>query len=108
MAQLNRLFRSISLGTDGSGLAFWCPGCEEMHQIPTAGPKAWKFNGDLERPTFSPSVLITCKWSKQNETGETMKDQCCHFFIEDGQFRFLNDCTHKLAGVTMPMADLPS
>lgn len=27
----------------------------------------------------------------------------CHSFITDGQIQFLNDCTHPLAGQTVPL-----
>lgn len=33
---------------------FWCPGCDTAH-----GPNdTWQFNGDVNKPTLSPSVLV--------------------------------------------------
>lgn len=58
----------------------------------------------MERPTFSPSILVTLRWS---ENDNTMKDDVCHSFVRDGQIQFLGDCTHKLANQTVPIADWP-
>jgi hypothetical protein len=30
----------------------------------------------------------------------------CHIFVRDGKIQFLNDCTHELAGKTVPMEPL--
>ncbi len=32
------------------------------------------------------------------------KDEVCHSFVTDGQIQFLGDCTHKLAGQTVPLS----
>jgi hypothetical protein len=109
MGQVSRVMRR------GEGRYFhWCPGCEEMHPL----PDGWTFNGDLERPTFSPSfaqggmqtVQVDGKW-----TGEWVRDgegkpvpRVCHYFVEEGRLRFLDDCTHPLAGKTIDMPDLPA
>lgn len=105
------------LKKSGANLAFMCPGCKEVHSI---GP-GWTFNGDFESPTFSPSVLVRSGhyaphgnghrcWCDHNrervEAGEDpsiFKCQTCHSFIRDGYIQFLGDCTHELAGQTVPM-----
>lgn len=74
-------------------LAFWCPGCEEVHMPRVAGVDPWTWNGDRDRPTLSPSILVT--------DGEGNR---CHSYLESGRLRFLSDCTHALAG---QMVDLP-
>lgn len=82
------------------GYRFDCPGCGEPHQVPTVGPKAWGFNGDVSRPTFSPSILVT--W--RHHDGEETHEHTCHSFVRDGRIEFLSDCSHALAGQTV---DLP-
>lgn len=52
------------------------------------------FNFDLERPTFSPSILF-------KTTGLV-----CHSYVQDGRIQFLGDCTHPLAGQTIELPDL--
>lgn len=75
----------------------WCPGCEEMHPL----PDSWQFDGNLERPTFSPSF-------KQGGAGVgNMKADVCHYFIRDGQIEFCGDSWHSLKGKTVPLPDLP-
>jgi len=84
---------------------FRCPGgCGDHRIIVRWGASsgrsqpAWTFNGDMERPTFSPSLLVQWK-------NEEAKPRVCHSFIRDGQIQFLGDCTHALAGKTVPLAD---
>ena len=106
---------------DGGRVGFMCPGCKEMHQVQIGegpGPR-WCFNGDFERPTFTPSVLVKtghycagqdgkdCWCTYEQRFGEPAPFRCsvCHSFIRDGQIQFLGDCTHALAGQTV---NLPS
>lgn len=85
--------------------AFHCPACEISHAVRTAASKegiqVWKFNGDLSRPTFYPSIGNV--WNNPDEGGKTT---VCHAVIEDGRIRYLTDCTHKLAGKTVELPDL--
>ena len=78
-------------------IAFHCPGCGHAHTIDT---NVWTWNGDLERPTITPSVLVRYDVSPPNQHLSTV----CHSFVTDGQIQFLGDCTHSLAGQTV---DLP-
>ncbi len=80
-------------------LIFQCPGCNTIHQIVFAGPGAWGYNGDPEKPTFTHSVLVTSPNRKTTHV--------CHSFVKDGQIQFLNDCTHSMAGQTVPLAPIP-
>lgn len=89
-----------SLGKQANGdqmVHFHCPGCDDVHQIRVG---TWTWNGDLERPTFTPSVLVRYEVSPPNQHLSTI----CHSFVTDGRIQFLGDCTHALAGQTV---DLP-
>lgn len=83
------------------GWEHWCPGCNERHAIPTSGNDPWSFNGDVERPTFQPSVLHS--W----EHGEKREPRRCHYFITDGNILFCVDSTHALAGESVPLPEIP-
>lgn len=89
----------------GSGAVYgWehkCPGCNELHAIPTSGASPWTFNGDPERPTFHPSVLRTIDF--QDGTPKRI----CHYFVTSGEIRFCGDCTHALAGKIVPLPEHP-
>ena len=98
--------------TDG-GYSHWCLGCEEMHVI----PNSWSFNGDVNKPTFSPSVKITGiqtvvkdgEWTgewKRDAAGNTIP-YCCHYILTDGIVNFCSDCTHPLANAKLPLPELP-
>lgn len=82
---------------------FDCPGCGIGHAPYTKnrpGAPTWSFNGDVEKPTFAPSLLV--RWDFRN--GEASK--VCHSFIREGRIEFLSDCTHKLAGQAVEMAEV--
>lgn len=82
-------------------LLVWCPACGDLHQPRVKGVNPWGFNGDLERPTVTPSILVTC------ELGDGRGKTVCHSFLTDGVWHFLSDCTHALAGTRVPLPDLP-
>jgi hypothetical protein len=73
---------------------FICPGCRHGHSVTVKGPNAWGWNGDLEKPTFTPSILV---WASRPEWR-------CHSFVTDGKIQFLGDCFHDLKNTTV---DIP-
>ena len=80
-----------------------CPGCKQSHffNLTGKGPK-WQFDGNPERPTFSPS--LHARWTEKTEDDPGgIQHRCCHFFLRDGVFEFLDDCTHDKAGQKVPM-----
>lgn len=84
----------MKAGKDTNGQILWhCPGCGEIHAV----DNRWTFNNDFEKPTLSPSVLVTKSWKKE--------PTACHCFIKSGKIQFLNDCAHELAGKTVEMTD---
>lgn len=106
--------RGVLRTLDGGRVGFMCPGCREMHQVTIAGDRAWGFNGDYERPTLTPSVLVNSTKIVRDEagqwTGEWERDAggnliptVCHSFVTDGAISFLGDCTHDLRGQVVPL-----
>lgn len=113
MGQLSSRLRNVQ----GPALSFWCPGCDEAHVV-GIGPNGWTWNGDADKPVFSPSVLVTgTKWLTDDEHARLMQGKHvkptptrCHTFVgcngaQPGEIIFLGDCTHALAGTTV---DLPA
>lgn len=106
-----------TLGTDNY-LLFWCPGCDSAHGIPVDGSRGWTFSGDLAAPTVSPSILVRFTLygperlpfhryegaHPPSEVGQGV----CHSFVRAGSIEFLDDCTHSLAGRTVPLPDWDS
>lgn len=88
------------------GYAFYCPGCKSYHS-PIVKPftnekgASWTFNGNLEKPTFHPSVLTRVAF-----TNNEKPPKVCHLFVVDGRLQFLSDCTHELAGQTIEMEEV--
>lgn len=121
MSALSKIFREA----ESDRLSFWCPGCKTSHTI-RHGPDGWGWNGSVEKPTFTPSVLFRsghyapgfssndncwCKYNAEQEAkGECpakFKCQQCHTYITDGRIQFLSDCTHELAGQTVDLPEFP-
>lgn len=107
---------------EGSIVMFRCPGCGENHSVSVNSGipgRDWGFNGDGDKPTFTPSVLVTGLQTVKDQhgkwTGEWVLDEngkgvpmSCHSFVTDGRIQFLTDCTHALAGQTVDLPDFPS
>lgn len=104
-------------------LMFLCPGCKGYHEIninPENNEPVWSFNGNLDKPTVTPSILVrSVSHPKNIETDNEgnyllgpdgrvkgVKDEVCHSFITNGQIQFLSDCTHSLAGQTVELPEV--
>lgn len=90
-------------------LMFRCPACGGNHMI-SIGPKSywnirWQFNGDYNKPTINPSVLVTHEIPADVKIEPDIRR--CHSFIRDGKIEFLSDCTHHLASQTVELPDFP-
>lgn len=101
-------------GTDGIGgrfVRFMCPGCDEHHscRIEADSRPSWGFNGNLDAPTLTPSVLVTYNGKdagQLDEDGDRAPPAVCHSYVTDGNIQFLADSTHALAGQTVPLPDV--
>jgi hypothetical protein len=122
MGALSKYLRDVA----GGGLTFWCQGCKEAHTVwvgAGSGPR-WSWNGDVEKPVFGPSVLVTYHRGEPPVTPENLAEykanpwpqkkveHRCHTFVgcngaKPGEIIFLSDCTHELAGKVMPLAEMP-
>lgn len=99
-------------------LLFYCPGCKSHHGIPVNKPNQlgakWSWNGSMECPTFSPSIKvrgtkpITDDEADRILAGEKIEPvpTVCHSYVTDGNIQFLGDCTHELAGQTVPLESM--
>jgi hypothetical protein len=118
MSRLSSILRRIS----GGQVSYWCPGCEQIHAVKvTEG--GWTWNNDVDKPTFSPSILVTsghysslhitgsscwCTFNASRpENEKSFECRICHCFIKDGMIQFLSDSTHHLSGQIVAIPDLP-
>lgn len=51
---------------------------------------AWQWNGSVEKPTLSPSCLLS---------------GVCHFFLREGVIEFCKDSKHEFAGQKVPLRE---
>lgn len=98
----------LLMNDDGYTL-FRCPACGANHAVAVKGSQAWGWNGNGDTPTFTPSVLVThdAKPDASEEFKEWRTARRCHSFVVDGNIQFLGDCTHAMAGQTVPLPDFP-
>lgn len=87
------------------GYAIFCPACGHGHIFNIArdgysGPD-WEFNGNFEKPTFKPSMLVFV--TLDNGKRKTL----CHSFVTNGRIQFLDDCAHAMKGQTVDLAPFP-
>lgn len=96
--------------TNDGRLLFYCKGCEKHHGVNST----WSFNNDFEKPTFSPSVLVTGVQDITEEEHDLIMSGVdveprrfvCHSFVTDGKIQYLNDCTHEYAGQTIELENI--
>jgi hypothetical protein len=85
-----------------------------MHAVDSG----WTFDGNYDKPTFSPSVLVTgghymtgwkgpgcwCTYNRDHPN-DLHKFECvrCHSFVRNGEIQFLSDSTHALSGRTVAL-----
>jgi hypothetical protein len=73
--------------------AIYCKGCDTFH----AFDNRWEFNGNFEKPTFSPSMLVY---------PANKPEKRCHSFVRDGKIQYLDDCFHQYKGQTLELEDI--
>jgi hypothetical protein len=88
------LFRKMENGSKLHQVAIWCPACNTIHAFDL---NRWTFNGDYDKPTFSPSMLV-------NHDDPMTR---CHSFVKDGSIRFLGDCWHDMKNKTVELEQFP-
>lgn len=84
--------RTKEFGENEYGIT--CLACGSGHML-----KNWQFNGNLERPTFTPSLLVTGYLNAEHPNGR------CHSYITDGKIEYLSDSTHEFAGKTVELGE---
>ncbi len=91
----------------------WCPGCNQMHMFyvdePAENGAIWSFDGNIEYPSFTPSMHITVGPDGDPNDPEDYvpKKTVCHYFLTNGIIEFLNDCEHNLKGCKIELPKLP-
>lgn len=98
---------------EGRSVRFMCPGCEEHHICRVDGQSrpCWGFNGNMDAPTLTPSVLVTYNGPDAGQVdadGFRAPPAICHSYVTDGRIQFLGDSTHHLAGQTVPLPEIGS
>lgn len=105
----------------------WCPACKCQHFFYTnggnEGKPSWGFNGNLESPSFSPSMHIHYdeptmddseldRLMKLRETDKSIvvpsvRITTCHYYLTAGKLIYMTDCPHELRGHTVDLPDYP-
>ena len=80
-----------------------CPACKCSHGVPIDGARKWDFNGNMESPSLSPSILISYGGANPPD-----RSNICHCFIRNGNIEYCSDCSHDLAGKTVEIPNFES
>lgn len=84
-----------------------------MHPL----PDSWQFDGNVDKPTFSPSfkhgglraIHVDGRWTGEYHRGPDGKalDGTCHYIITAGMIHFCSDSWHKRSDA-VPMPPIPA
>ncbi len=95
--------KTLPVRSNGETIGYMieCPACGCGHLFYTNHPDKkhdhnWTFDGNLDSPTFSPSMLVYPSHNQKR----------CHSFVRNGKIQFLNDCGHQMAGQTVELPDM--
>lgn len=100
-------------GYTARGIVHWCPACKEVHQFALDGPNSsgarWTWDGNREAPSFTPSMRITTGPRPMVPVGrpDAGRVDICHYILTGGIINFCGDCTHEMAGQSVPIPDWP-
>lgn len=102
---------------DRGMVTYWCPGCRAGHSIQYGTDRDWTWDGNAEKPTFQPSVLVYPHGRSWNDDDPMPHGVAgnpppraqvrCHSFVNAGRIQYLADSEHELAGQTVDMVPLP-
>lgn len=66
----------------------------------------WEFNGNVDNPTFKPSINETWGGCLAGDGETFVQFQRNHFIITDGKIFYCEDSTHEDAGQTLDLLPL--
>lgn len=99
--ELNTVAKLFQYDNGERHVVFWCQPCDTRHHVRVLAPggiedhTCWTFNGDMKRPTITPSIKAERFWGRKQE------HRVCHSYVTEGAIAYLSDCTHELAGQTV-------
>lgn len=115
----DKILREVEFTEKWCDFMFFCPACQCGHGIWTKKRNGlgaqWTFNGNMDAPSFQPSLKITEMMWTPPVTPENLEEwkvkpweqkqvqKICHLFVTDGRLQYCGDCTHELAGKTVAM-----
>lgn len=105
--------------------SFKCPGCGLEHIIytnpanpsPYKGNPCWGFDGNMDTPSFSPSIMVRTGKYVEGLNPEQI-EHClaleaeghfgliCHSTVIQGMINFISDCTHAYVNQSMPLPEI--
>lgn len=93
------------------GYNFYCPGCLSAHTFycnKDYHSLVWEFNGNTEKPSFTPSLLLYTPETEDPVTKEKIpRKTICHLVMTDGIINFCSDCVHTMKGQSVPLMNWP-
>jgi|GEM_PF-475315 hypothetical protein len=67
----------------------------------------WNFDGNLEMPTFTPSLnQTTGSLAMSNYKDGDIPPTRCHSIVTNGKIQYCGDCTHSYKGQTIDLPEI--
>lgn len=89
---------------EGSLLVYYCPGCKYEHSVPVNTTQhvkgSWLWNGDVDKPTLTPSVRHYYTKPKGGEV------TTCHYHLREGVLDYCGDSQHVLKGQKIALPNI--
>jgi hypothetical protein len=104
--------KAKEISGDPGTYQIFCPGCKTTHEINTQRKNLsgaqWSLSGDLNSPSFSPSINIRSGNYVAGYEQEVFEDHSsiCHFFITNGMIQYCGDSTHEFSGKTITLPEI--
>lgn len=116
MSAAGKYLREAAHESGERSFLFWCPACRGPHSFrvdvaPGDKKPQWHFDGNLESPSFEPSLLCFTTYDEDKDPPQPLPNgrrvTLCHLFLRKGQLQYCSDCPHELSGKTVPLPPWP-
>lgn len=81
-----------------------------MHVVPirTEPHPCWKFDGNADAPTITPSLIKFIPERTDKDGRVHPRWTLCHCIVTNGEITFCDDSPHEFSGKTVPMQPIPA
>lgn len=109
VAEISPVLRSVVSPKGVTGIAHWCPACDDSHEFALSGKNTsgaqWQWDGNVVWPTCSPSMNIRINTPDMVGYNASAGTSICHYFLRAGVIEYLGDCSHAMRNQKVPLPE---